>query len=390
MTSDAKIGLLLGLVFIFIIAFVINGLPRFRNALDNDEIKTTQDFVQDEPIGATVRNTPGVLEKPMPELFDNYPAPDENKGTESVGGYKTPWSDDTSVAQDEHADQSYYPQTYYAQDSTSEQTSDYTPAVYENENGQDTLVSSDAQDQDNVRDIRLFPFNISNTSEVPINQPSDQQRGQFNRGAPGFGWNAGGFRQGGSAQGGGPGQWNRRGQQAQTQPPAQQAQQDKTVQQSQTNQAALPKTYVVQEGDNNLSKIAKKFYGEEEGNRLVNVNKIFEANKNVLKSPDKVFVGQTIVIPQPELPAQNTKPSNVLKGTMFQTVPSIGGIRQDTNNKQNTGRWYEVKEDDNLWKIAAEQLGKGSRFNEISQLNADILTNENKLKPGMKLLLPDK
>jgi LysM repeat protein len=32
MTSDAKIGLLLGLVFIFIIAFIINGLPNFRGS----------------------------------------------------------------------------------------------------------------------------------------------------------------------------------------------------------------------------------------------------------------------------------------------------------------------------------------------------------------------
>ena len=30
MTSDAKIGLLLGLVFIFVIAFIINGLPNLR------------------------------------------------------------------------------------------------------------------------------------------------------------------------------------------------------------------------------------------------------------------------------------------------------------------------------------------------------------------------
>jgi nucleoid-associated protein YgaU len=40
MTSDAKIGLLLGLVFIFIIAFVINGLPRFRNDRNNNELTT--------------------------------------------------------------------------------------------------------------------------------------------------------------------------------------------------------------------------------------------------------------------------------------------------------------------------------------------------------------
>jgi len=40
MTSDAKIGLLLGLVFIVIIAFLINGLPDFFSSGDND-IKTS-------------------------------------------------------------------------------------------------------------------------------------------------------------------------------------------------------------------------------------------------------------------------------------------------------------------------------------------------------------
>ncbi|MHC4666559.1 MAG: hypothetical protein ACYS9T_11500 [Planctomycetota bacterium] len=34
MTSDAKIGLLLGLVFIFTVAFIINGLPRFSSNVD--------------------------------------------------------------------------------------------------------------------------------------------------------------------------------------------------------------------------------------------------------------------------------------------------------------------------------------------------------------------
>jgi len=38
MTSDAKIGLLLGLVFIFIIAFIINGLPSFRGNTSNNEL----------------------------------------------------------------------------------------------------------------------------------------------------------------------------------------------------------------------------------------------------------------------------------------------------------------------------------------------------------------
>src|SRR4030042_6056577 len=57
MTSDAKIGLLLGLVFIFIIAFVINGLPRFQNAGKKSNSELTIDMVnpQNNPIGDTVR-----------------------------------------------------------------------------------------------------------------------------------------------------------------------------------------------------------------------------------------------------------------------------------------------------------------------------------------------
>ena len=67
MTSDAKIGLLLGLVCIFIIAFIINGLPRFRNVVGNDELTTTMnDIVGTENgavgIGTNERNAPGVFD----------------------------------------------------------------------------------------------------------------------------------------------------------------------------------------------------------------------------------------------------------------------------------------------------------------------------------------
>ncbi len=51
MTSDAKIGLLLGLVFIFVIAFVINGLPSFREATNNSELTTNMVSSQDETWG---------------------------------------------------------------------------------------------------------------------------------------------------------------------------------------------------------------------------------------------------------------------------------------------------------------------------------------------------
>ena len=52
-----------------------------------------------------------------------------------------------------------------------------------------------------------------------------------------------------------------------------------------------PRTYTVQKGDT-LSKISKQYYGD--ANSYM---KIFEANKDKLKDPDKIQVGQVLVIP---------------------------------------------------------------------------------------------
>lgn len=80
MTSDAKIGLLLGLVFIFVIAFIINGLPRFRSDKDNNDltIHMARSRDNDAGIGAmereviksttpTNRSTPQWGPRPMPQ-----------------------------------------------------------------------------------------------------------------------------------------------------------------------------------------------------------------------------------------------------------------------------------------------------------------------------------
>ena len=57
--------------------------------------------------------------------------------------------------------------------------------------------------------------------------------------------------------------------------------------------AAGPKTeyYVIESGDT-LWKLAKKYYGN-----AMDYPKIFEANREVIKDPDKIFVGQKIRIP---------------------------------------------------------------------------------------------
>jgi nucleoid-associated protein YgaU len=55
--------------------------------------------------------------------------------------------------------------------------------------------------------------------------------------------------------------------------------------------AAASQTYTVKSGDT-LSKIAKQFYGDA-GQYM----KIFEANKDKLKDPDQIQVGQELKIP---------------------------------------------------------------------------------------------
>lgn len=53
----------------------------------------------------------------------------------------------------------------------------------------------------------------------------------------------------------------------------------------------VARTYAVQPGDS-LSKIAKQFYGNAN-----EYGKIFEANRDKLSNPDKIQVGQELVIP---------------------------------------------------------------------------------------------
>lgn len=55
--------------------------------------------------------------------------------------------------------------------------------------------------------------------------------------------------------------------------------------------AEVSETYEVKSGDS-LSKIAKRVYGN-----ASDWKKIFEANRDLLKDPDKIFPGQKLKIP---------------------------------------------------------------------------------------------
>ena len=154
------------------------------------------------------------------------------------------------------------------------------------------------------------------------------------------------------------------------------APQDKTILVVGRHEEKPKQTYVVAKADN-LSKIAVKFYGSDQGNRLENIKKIFQANRDKMKSIDKLKIGQKLIIPG------------------LASVRNQAGVTsnqsQDRKKLRNTtsyNKTYEVKKGDSLWAIAKKELGKGGRFKEIAKLNSDIIGEDDSLKPGMKLKLP--
>ncbi len=149
------------------------------------------------------------------------------------------------------------------------------------------------------------------------------------------------------------------------------------------------KTYVVVEGDI-LATVAQKFYGPVEGNRKVNVDKIFAANKNVLESPDSIYPGQKLVIPPLSVSTENTV-SKTLDSPLLEEVTSIGRrhLANLSGSKEKVSS-YTVVEGDSLWKIAADKLGDGNRYMEIYELNKSIMPNEHTVFVGMRLRLPSR
>jgi LysM repeat protein len=89
-------------------------------------------------------------------------------------------------------------------------------------------------------------------------------------------------------------------------------------------QPAWPKVHVVRKGDS-LADIAKQYYGPKEGNRRANVMRIFESNRNVLKSPDKIFPGQKLVIPSLWASGLDSETiDRIFPASMFERVESVG------------------------------------------------------------------
>jgi nucleoid-associated protein YgaU len=278
MASDAKIGLLLGLVFIFIIALIINGLPSFHENGNNNQLTTNMVHSQNSPPAIAAKER-GVINL-----------------RESVGRKHT---------------QGEMPST----------------------GNQDVLPAAAVPESASAAEETAAVEAITAAAQTVAAKDEGQK--------------------------------------------------------TESDEAILSKIYVVNEGDT-LAVIAKKFYGPEEGNRKANIARIFEANRKILESPDEIGVGQKLVIPPLLASAPNKgKIVSVLSGTEFTKVESVGRRHRSANGRraeQNSN--YVVREGDSLWQIAAEQLGNGSRYSEIAELNAGVLDNEDNLFVGMRLRMP--
>ncbi len=334
MTSDAKIGLLLGLVFIFVIAFIINGLPNFGNR--QAEATPMTDF-QDENLG----------------LADSAQNAQE----------QLDWEGLLSQGDAEQAD---------SQVTEAELEPDFAPP--------ETTVAMDTQSGDirSSRTLDQLMGGVSRTIEDVIRGIGEASQSVTLQ-----------------AETSGPVPAIEMPVRPATAQPVETA---RSLRPTPAKKPTLkpdkkPKSriYVVKEGDV-LATVAKKAYGAEEGNKLANIKRIYQANSMILNSPDEIVVGQKLVIPAlPKGKTSGADPAKVLAGPKFEKVGTVSrkalaGIKQG----KPQGRYYVVQDGDNLWKIALTQLNGGSRSEEIAKLNSDILKSKDALTIGMRLRLPAK
>lgn len=121
-------------------------------------------------------------------------------------------------------------------------------------------------------------------------------------------------------------------------------------------------THKVAKGES-LWKISMKYYNS--GFNWVNI-----AKANNIVSPNKIEVGQELVIPETE----TAKTEN----------PAVQ--KQQDSNLSITGATYEVTKGDTIWKIAVRAYQDGYKWPLIAKENK--LTNPNIIHPGNILIIP--
>jgi nucleoid-associated protein YgaU len=147
------------------------------------------------------------------------------------------------------------------------------------------------------------------------------------------------------------------------------------------------RTHVVKSGEN-LAVIAQSYY-KEQGNRRIVIQKLYEANTSVLKSPDQVRVGHKLSIPSLD-ELLNTSDKVVKAPSASEELLKKASAILKWADKKDTASIseYTVREGDNLWSIAQQKLGDGNRYKEIARLNKSKIKSANDVVIGTRLIIP--
>jgi nucleoid-associated protein YgaU len=157
---------------------------------------------------------------------------------------------------------------------------------------------------------------------------------------------------------------------------------------------AAGRKYKAEEGDN-LSRMASKLMG---ANSKANRDAIVAANPSLKQNPDRIIVGRTYIIPTPGAAPANPNGGAIQSPAVATVTPPaadapvpiepVAVAPSQPAPSQSSGTWYTVKADDNLWKIAAEQLGSGNQWTSLRDMNKDVLKGGDTVHPNMRLRLP--
>ncbi len=133
-------------------------------------------------------------------------------------------------------------------------------------------------------------------------------------------------------------------------------------------------THKVQSNED-LHKIAKRYYGDVSKWLL-----IFNANQDKIHDRNSLKIGTELIIPEEKLTLQKTKKET--------TTPALSQVTKVEDTAQ-TGKKHTVQQSDSLYKLAVKYYNNGAKWNKILEANKHILKNQNSLKVGQELVIPD-
>ncbi|MEJ2704660.1 MAG: LysM peptidoglycan-binding domain-containing protein [Sedimentisphaerales bacterium] len=340
MTSDAKIGLLLGLVFIFVIAFVINGLPRFRSTTNGSELTTNMVSSYNDPLGI------GDKEREVQSLID-WPEPQTPE---------QPAEPQTAQPASEREENIRFRIKLPEKISSPpivEAADESTPAVADEVAPDPVKVV----EQDPVEVVARTPETVSH---APAPQPASPQpvaepKIEVKKPSP-------------------------------RRPVSPKVY---TVADG-DNLAKIAKKFYGAEEGNKRASIMRIF----EANRglLASPDEVGAGQQLLIPPPSRAETPGNASTKAQSKPDER-KSGGTLTDALFETVKSVGRTvlqpdKPKDEPKPPATRQYVVQDGDYLWKIATRELGDGSRYKEIAKLNTDILDDETKLRIGTTLKLP--